>query len=254
MSINKERVFVNKLAQNIQLSLLLGLALTNVAVAHITDQNIHGKLHVGGIVNSGNTKTSNLNSKFTLEYENKSWDNDLSLEHQLSKDDKVTTGNRAIIALAARKIVSQNGYIFVDGSGKYDQFGTYDLSFKEAIGFGWFLYHSKITKLTFELGPGATHNKTSDSSLYHNQLVGKAASKFVKTLSDKIEYSQTLSTFIGHQNKFVQWKHGLELSVSKRLSLEVAFSLEYNSYIPTKSKNKKHFDTATKFSITYDFV
>ncbi len=237
-------------------ALLVRAICMQTALAHVaTPPEVwHGKLHAGGIINSGNTSTKNIHGKLSVDYAKNDWENGANLEYQLSKDKHKTTANRFIAAAKTHYLITQRSYIFVNGDAKFDKFGTYDRSYKESLGYGHSIFKTDVTKLNVELGPGGTQNKIAGTDTYQNQLVGKIAGSFNRKFNNNVQYTQDAISYIGKDNTYIQWKHGIETRFSKRIAMEIAFVLEYNSNIPKGSKNRKHTDTITKLSLIYDFV
>ena len=65
-----------------------------------------------------------------------------------------------------------------------------------------------------------------------------------------MKYNQRVKTFVSRLNTNVKWTHSLESCLSDKLSIDIAFLLEYNSKVPNGS-SRKNLDTLTRVSLTY---
>lgn len=224
--------------------------------AHVNnDHNIwHGKFFGGGIINTGNSATKSLHSKINMKYAKQVVDNVLNLEHQLNKNGKQTTSSKFVASNTMRYNIDGRHFIFADLNVKYDEFGTYDYSFKEVIGYGYKIYESNSMKISLDGGPGFTQSKIAGTKDYQVQIVGKFGLLLNKKISKEVQYFKCLAAYIGYDNTYIQLKQALETRMSKRLSMELSFVLECNSLIPSSSKNKFKIDTVMKISIIYDLV
>ena len=210
-------------------------------------------IQFGGAVNTGNSETTNLNTKLSSELQHGLWGYETSLEGQLNTARGVESARSIRANGEVNYDFNEKTYAFGKGSINYDKFATYDFVVREAIGLGWIIKQTPIQELSIEGGPGTSHRRISGTNEFQNVPIANLSSKYINHLSKTAEFKQTFNADVSHQNTHLESVSAIQTKIIEQLALEISFSVNHDSVIPPLSKNTRKTDTASKVTVVYMF-
>ena len=122
---------------------------------------VDGSVQLGGVINTGNSNTKNLNGKFFIEAIKKPWLVDAGLEGEINKSNGKLNTEKLATIVEGRRLFSEQSYVFVKSSAAYDKFATFDIIVTETAGYGYAIYESDMTLVAIE-SDGESRNINSD--------------------------------------------------------------------------------------------
>lgn len=229
------------------------------------------EVELGVIATSGNTESTSLKGKVTINQELENWKNNYQLD-ALYKKDEVTIGDETTNKTTAQKLFvsAQGDYklsekhaaLFVYGSYADDRFSGFDYQSTIAIGYSDQLFSNAKSFLNYNIGPGYTFSKTNDTTDdtgaviegdEENAAVLRLAAEYQYKFSDHAKFTQLLSTeaaFNSDDNTRSKSETAVSANLMGNLSMKAAFTVTHNSQVPD---NKKKTDTTTSITLVYLF-
>lgn len=218
------------------------------------DDNVwHNSIQAGGVINTGNTDTTNFNGKFTSHYHGTPYSGDFTIEGQLGRSNGEKNAQSFLTKANLRRKQSERSYFFAKGTIAYDAFATYDFVVRGALGYGYIPIDDHKQRLALEIGPGSMHQRIAGSNRFQDEVILNTSAYYRYRLSDVAEFKQSLSIDFGPINTHSEAITAIKTKVMKNLALELSFSVNHDSVIPADSVNTKNTDTLSKIAVVYDF-
>jgi putative salt-induced outer membrane protein YdiY len=221
------------------------------------DKNWKGEGELGVLISSGNTDETNINSRFGLTHEGRTWRNKGDFSTAYSKADDQTTAEEYRAALETNYKFDEKQYWFLRGSYEKDRFTGYEFESTVTTGYGSWLWNSgKRSFLDLSIGAGYRYNKleelNSDGEDTEKETIGRLAGQFDFALSDNALFRQKLSTEIGvdANNVISQSETAVQANIVGNLSLKAAYRVKHVSDAPAGTEKT---DTETSISLLYGF-
>ncbi|MBN8727733.1 MAG: DUF481 domain-containing protein [Xanthomonadales bacterium] len=234
---------------------LAGLALPLAAQA----DGWSGSGELGFAAARGNAKSENLNAKLQFGQEDETWKNSFYLTALRAKGEtKVTlvengeavaqdrydlTANRYEAGASAGYKLDERSYVL--GALRYenDDFAPFDYQAVVSIGYGYTVFKTQDTELSFEIGPGYKRSKRADvlgpeiednrlvrhTFRSEGEMVGRGLMAFKHAFTDTTSFVDTLLVEAGSDNTFVQNDAGLQVDMSKKFALKVGYQVRHNT-------------------------
>ncbi len=212
-----------------------------------------GSLQAGAVVNTGNNSSQNINGKIGIKYQTSQWDNTSSIEGQLDSSNKATNTEKIDFNAELRRIISDDSYLFAKTEVAYDRFGAYDFVIRSAVGYGRILYRDDKTRFILEVGPGSSHSRISGSRKFQNEFIVSTMALYKRKLSESASFKQKIKIDAGQRNTHIKSVSALRTKISKRLGLELSYTMDYDTKIPPETKNTTKLDTVSKIAVVFDF-
>jgi putative salt-induced outer membrane protein len=216
-------------------------------------QKFKGSIQAGGVINTGNSDNKNFNSKIAAQYQTARWQHTATIEGQLNRSKGETTAESILFNGETRFSMSPRNYMFGKGSTGYDRFATYDLTFKYAAGLGRVFIKTPRIQLRLEAGPGGSHSRIAGTDQYQNEFISNLNGELKFKISEITQFKQTANADLGQRNTHIKAVSSLKTKMTHNLALELSYTVEHDTKIPSKSSNPVKTDTLTKIAVVYDF-
>lgn len=221
-----------------------------------TQKPWQGSAELGLISTTGDSDTTNLNTKLNIVQQLTSWRNTYTLTSLYAKSDGNKTSEQY-------KATEQSDYIFNDHQfwyvrGAYDKnlFSGYQYQASTSTGYGnRFLQEKDGSYLEVSAGVGyrsykIDENNTTDES--QNTPIVRVSMTYNKQLSKTALFKQELSTEVGTDNGTAVNESitSLQANIVGNLAMKLSYTVDYASKVPTGTA---HTDTETSVSVLYSF-
>lgn len=208
-----------------------------------------GSFELGYLATSGNTDTTSLNSKFTLQYEQEIWRHGFLLSAVRSTDADMLTAERYQAATKSDYKFSEHNYLFVTLNYDKDEFAGYERRTSEAVGYGRRILGGGNHVLDAEIGIGARQADLTDGTEQDDQI-WRLGAAYKWNISKTSNFSQVVAVESGDSNTYSESVTSVSANVLESLALKVSYTIKRNSEVPVGVENT---DTYTSVSLLYSF-
>jgi putative salt-induced outer membrane protein YdiY len=132
--------------------------------------------------------------------------------------------------------MSNKNYIFNLLTYHQDKFENIGSRIADVVGRGRHLIKNKKHSLSNELGLGLRQTKYVDATKNSKEMAGYFALNYERPLTNNTLFKEKFSILAGSDNIFTQLDISAKVKMTKRLSLSVNYSLEYNSKVQSGFK------------------
>ena len=227
-------------------ALFLGATALLSAPAHA---DWSGKGQLGVVVASGNSESRAGSAKLGLVDKSGDWTNQFDADAVYASDNVGTTAQRWELKTETDYRYDPGNYVFGGLRYEDDRYSGFNYQATASAGIGHQFLKSDATSLSGQVGAGY---KVSDSRLPENKVTALAliasadfhhAFNASTTLLDKVSTEYTTS------NTYAQNDIGVEVKMSAKLALSVAYQVRYNTDPPPAFKK---VDTLTTVNVVYE--
>ena len=214
-----------------------------------------GDVQFGYVMSSGNTESTNLNSKFNIEHTYADWNQLMSLVAFSSSDNNQTTAERYKLEYQANKKYKDSSYLFVNTTYEDDRFSGFDYRSTLTAGYGMKIYSENNMTLDTEAGVGLRQSKlsadpvTGDSPSDSEAMV-RLAAKYHWKMEENRSLISDLTIEVGEETTISNFEVGFVTMIAGDLSLKASYAARYTSEVPV---DKENLDTITSINLLYAF-
>ena len=214
-----------------------------------------GDVQFGYVMSSGNTESTNLNSKFNIEHTYADWNQLMSLVAFSSSDNSQTTAERYKLEYQANKKYKDSSYLFVNTTYEDDRFSGFDYRSTLTAGYGMKIYSENNMTLDTEAGVGLRQSKlsadpvTGDSPSDSEAMV-RLAAKYHWKMEENRSLISDLTIEVGEETTISNFEVGFVTMIAGDLSLKASYAARYTSEVPV---DKENLDTITSINLLYAF-
>jgi putative salt-induced outer membrane protein len=227
----------------LSLSALAVIALSLLPVATAQAQWT-GKGQAGIVLASGNSTSKSGSVKLALTDVSGPWTHKLGFAAVYASTDVGTTSQRWEALEQSNYNYSDNNFVFAGVRYENDRFSGFDYQATLSTGLGHLFLKNDTDTLSGQFGVGYKSARTRNPVATESSVAGIAtAFNAATTLSDKF----TLE--VAADNTFLQNEVAVEVKMSDRLALAVAFQVRQNSNPPPAFKK---LVTLTTLNVVYE--
>lgn len=209
--------------------------------------DFEGNVFWGYNAQSGNTRKSNLSSSTTLTWFQKTNAYSIWGEAANNSADDRRNSEKYQAGARARHNLNDDNYLFTQGNWLSDRYNGYHSRNTLTGGYGRQVLKGPIHNLRLEAGPGIRHDEYYGCGRSTKALAYGAAS-YAYQLTDNTKFIQGVS-ILATGEATINSETGLNVDVSKYLSLKLAYNITWNESPPKSAP--KHMDTKTSLSLVY---
>ena len=209
-----------------------------------------GEASLGVLNTSGNSETTSINGKFTLDYMDGAWRNAFLSQALYAADNGDTTSERYLVTDKVDYTFFEQNYVFLAGDFEKDLFGGIRERTSETAGFGRHFLTGPKHFLDLELGGGARQQQQQDSRDKDSDLIGRFVADYQYKINDNSGIREQVKVESGEANTFSQSVTELRLYVIGNLFASVIFTVQNNSSV---GSGVKHTDSTTALNFSYAF-
>ena len=221
------------------------------------------KIQAGYVAAHGNTDSKTGNAKLELTLNQDQWKHYLDLEGLYGQQNGISTAGRITAMWQSNYKFSDNLYAF--GGLRYDDDRFSGFAYQESLtaGVGYTIFAAKSYGLDAQLGAGyrrilpellikdAAGNVTDRVELStETGAIGTAQLKGFYAFNDSTKVLDTLYAESGSDNTLLQNDLGLQVAMSKSLSLVAGYQIKHNSSPPAGLVKT---DSLITFNVAYEY-
>jgi len=246
-------------------SIIVILALTPFALnAEETVESKEDKwksnIEFGFVATSGNTKTTSINSGFSVSYEVELWKHSVDIKTIFGSAENSTTSE--VETNAERYFVegktdykySEHSYAFVMANYEDDRFSDNDYQTALSAGRGFVIDMSDTSKLDLEVGVGYRKTLKKETLLLAEESISETifrlAANYSWDITENSKFEQKLSSDIGDDNTVTKSYTGLSANFAKNLALKLSLTATHQSDV---RGDTEELDTVTAVTVVYNF-
>ncbi|GAB3482035.1 hypothetical protein GCM10027340_15110 [Marinomonas epiphytica] len=218
---------------------------------------LHTELELGIIATSGNTDSTALKAKATINQDFASWRNKYQLDtlYKESEYNGVSEDTAQRVFVSAQsdyKLSEEHTSLFVYGSYTDDRLSGFDYQSTVSVGYSARAYEDEKSLLKYSVGPGYSFSKTDTGEKDESAIV-HISTDYLYHLSRRAKFSQFFSTEAAlESDKNTQFKSETAISANIRddLSMKAAYSVTHNTKV---SEGNAKTDAITSVTLAYTF-
>ncbi|MGA7801437.1 MAG: DUF481 domain-containing protein [Gammaproteobacteria bacterium] len=215
--------------------------------------HLSGGADFGYTASSGNSRTSNLDTKLRLRYKSGRWTHKLHLGALASSKSGQSTAERYTGGGKSEYDFSAHNYAF--GRVQYikDLFAGIRQHVSETAGYGRRLLEvdGGNQSLDAEVGAGFSQTQEQKPSLKrHSDVIGQLGLNYRYIISKTSRFKQTLTVQSGRANTFMESVTGLHLTIDGNLGAQISYTVDHNTTVPASLSKT---DTYTSIALSYQF-
>ncbi len=214
-----------------------------------------GRVQFGYIAATGNSETTNINSKIMLGWDKLKWRHAVIGSGIYSEDDEATIAERYRLGYKADRKLGEKNYLFGTVSWEQDEFSGFESRTTEAVGYGRRVLESEEHTLDLEIGIGARQTQLVVADLPlpdmdQRETIGRLAGDYLWKFGEHSDFSQRIVVESGDLNTYIESVSAVTSQLLGELDLVVSYTIQRNSSVPAGLENT---DTYTSVSIQYNF-
>ena len=204
-------------------------------------------------MNTGNTRTKNANAELILNYQHAPWLHQLDVDGQLNYNKGKRSAMRYNAKLENNYFFKSKQFVFGDIAYGRDKFNPIAATFLIAGGFGQRLLKTKQMQLDLRFGPGYKILSPANNDEDIRQIVIYNTTEYQWQINPEVTFVEKFDVNSGRANTNLLSNTALNVTLIHDLGLQIAYRVNYNSLIPSGSKNTRKIDTTTNVSVVYHF-
>jgi putative salt-induced outer membrane protein len=225
------------------------LILTSAVSIAQDEEGFSGRVGLGYLATSGNTKTDSLNANFDLWWNRDKWSHSLSGLTIQSSTAGITTADSTSVGWKSNYAINETDYVFGRIAMDSDKFGAYDQQVREAVGYGRRFVDTDVHLLSGEAGIGARQADLR-SGLSQDEAILYLGANYRWTISESSEFTQSLGIENGSDNRYTEATSALSATILENFALVLSYTIKSNSKVLPGTKKT---DTYTAISLEYAF-
>jgi len=200
-------------------------------------------------VANGNTKRQATSLHANLKYKGAKFDNILKLKANSSKEDSVRTDEEYQISNQTNYNFTDRDYSFLELEYVNDRFNGYNYRTSELLGYGRKILKTDQYNLASEISAGDRQSSLTDNTK-ENSLLGKVALKGDWKITDKITFTQDISSSFGSEAVITISDSAIKTNIIDSLYLKLNYNIQHIDDVPA---NTQHTDMLTTLGVGYEF-
>ncbi|MBC2714879.1 MAG: DUF481 domain-containing protein [Desulfobacteraceae bacterium] len=217
-----------------------------------------GEGEVGYFLTTGNTETSSLNAKLSINYETSHWFNEakfiaINNSEKIENDDGSTKDKTSAEAYTftdkAGYKFNENDYIYIAGAYEKDRFNGYDYQSMVSAGYGRRLFKNDKIMLKVEIGPGYRYDKL-DSGEKNDEATLRGFGKFEWNLTETSMFEEELNVVYSSELTRTISVSSIKAQIVGALAMKLSYTFDHSSKVPAGTEKT---DTITALTLVYSF-
>lgn len=228
---------------------------SSVPLSGEPEDEFAGRIQFGYLAATGNSETTNINSKVLLGWDKVKWRHAVIASGIYSRDDESTIAERYRAGYKADRKLSEKNYLFGTVSWEQDVFSGYEQRTIEAVGYGRRLLESEKHVLDLEIGVGARQTELvavagMAEGVEQDETIGRLAGDYKWKFAENSDFSQHFVVESGDLNTYIESVTSVTSQLLGELDLVVSYTVQRNSDVPVGLEKT---DTYTTVSVQYNF-
>ena len=205
--------------------------------------------------NTGNTKTTDINSQFNIAYSRDRWLDNGQFQFQWGKNkgevskEKYFFNNQTDYAFNKPR----TSFVFLSEGFTVDKFSPYDYEALIAAGLGHDLIRNDKVVWSIQAGPGFRQNRETATQITNKTAVATTQTNLTWNINKTTQFTQLIQANFSKPYNFYKSQTALTSTLFDHFAIQVSYMAQYYTEIPRFSKNTEKLDTTTLVSVIYNF-
>lgn len=227
---------------------LLGLTLF-CSAAHAGSTS--GKVALGFLASTGNSKSTNLNARVNLKYKAEEWVDKLKLNAINSSQGGNSTAERYDVDGKTEYNFTKHNFVFDEAQYTKDLFAGIRQRISDTVGYGRRVIDTQKQTLDLQVGAGVRYDTTQKPELKrYTDAIGTGGLDYELQITKNSSFSETAQVQGGQSNVYMQSQTALKLRIYQNLFAQLSYTLDHNSQVPP---GRSKTDTYTAINLAYEF-
>ncbi|QIZ78659.1 DUF481 domain-containing protein [Ferrimonas lipolytica] len=220
------------------------------------EKNLSSEIELGMQYTSGNSDTSNFNSRVKAIYDGDAARHEWGVWGYFASDEDETSAEQYQFQYQLDYKLAGSEYIYGRGDLKWDRFGSYTRKHTFSSGYGWTPYETKDSELILEVGLGYRYNKVSVSEESDDDLnkkdeaIFRTAAKWEHKLQEYTTFTADATIETGDVNTVADLKLAYRNQFWADLALKFGVDITYTDKVPEDSEKT---DVISTVNLIYSF-
>jgi putative salt-induced outer membrane protein len=232
---------------------LSGKRLAEAKRQQVADQSFFegwtGKGELGGSISAGNTDDHGVSAALAFDKKTEAWEQDANLSINFKSENQETTTDRYFATYAVRHNLRPRLYAVGVLWGERDRFAGHNFRFSEGIGVGYRLLDRPRLALRVEGGPALRQSDYLVTG-YEATVAARLAGYLRWQISQRLEFSQSLVTYLDTANSTVLAASALTTNLYGNLSARASYEVRHEEDPP---QGREPTDTTTRATLVFSF-
>jgi putative salt-induced outer membrane protein len=218
------------------------LATLAAAPSHAADWK--GKGELGLVISRGNSDADTLNAKIDAGTELGQWTHTVGFSALRATTEDVTTADRYELRGQSNYKLTDRSYLF--GALRYedDEFSAYNYQATASGGYGYKFIDTERTKFVGQIGAGYRVAEVQLTGEQENEAVARGDILFQHQITPTTKIIEKFLVEAGSSNTFLQNELAVEVKMTEKLALSVAYTVRHNTEVPAGIEKTDQLTTA----------
>lgn len=211
----------------------------------------------GYILNTGNSKSMNINLATNIIYKQTEWQNTFLTEFQYAEQSSVANKQQLHFNDQAQfnlhNLDPMRSFLFANADSLFTRFNPYSNQTVVAGGYGVRLIKTQSFLLTVQAGPGFRYSKVQNSSETEKDPIITTQANAELKLGKFGTLTQSARYDIAKPYSFLRTVTSLTNKITGHIAIKGSYIVTNYSRVPSSSNRDKKTDTVTNISIVYNF-
>ena len=208
-----------------------------------------GKGQLGVVVSSGNSTAKSGSLKLAATNIAGPWTHKFNFAAVYSSDADDTTAQRWEAQEQSNYALDTDDFVFGGLRYENDRFSGFDHQSTLSAGLGHLFFRTDVNQLSAQLGTGYKSAQTRNPKLTESSIAGIASIDYRHAFSSSTSLLDKATVEYAQDNTFLQNEVAVEVKMTSKLALAVAFQVRHNTS-PPAAFNKT--DTLTTVNVVYE--
>ena len=208
-----------------------------------------GKGQLGIVVSSGNSTAKSGSLKLAATDLSGPWTHKFNFAAVYSSDAVATTAQRWEAQEQSNYALDPNDFVFGGLRYESDRYSGFDHQSTLSAGLGHLFFRTDVNQLSAQLGAGYKSAQTRSPKLTESSVAGIGSLDYRHVFNASTSLLDKATVEYAKDNTFMQNEVAVEVKMSTKLALAVAFQVRQNTSPPAAFKKT---DTLTTVNVVYE--
>jgi putative salt-induced outer membrane protein len=188
-----------------------------------------GKGEFGLVLSRGNSEAETLNAKVDVGTEIGKWTHSVGFSALRASTESVTTADRYELRGQTNYKLTDRSYLFGGLRYENDEFSAFDYQATGSGGYGYKFIDTERTKFIGQIGAGYRLSEVRLTGESQDEAVARGDILFEHQFTDTTKLIEKFLVEAGSSNTFLQNELAVEVKMTDRLALSVAYAVRHNT-------------------------
>ncbi|WP_035416276.1 DUF481 domain-containing protein [Ferrimonas kyonanensis] len=221
------------------------------------EDRLDAEVELGLQYTSGNTESSNFNSRGKIVYDAEAARHETNLHAYFASDNQSTTAEQYTVQYQLDYKLKGTQYVYGRSELIWDRFGSFTQQQIYSFGYGYSPIDHRHTKLSLEAGAGYRYNKpnlsdsdTDSDGSSTDEGIARFAGKLEQRLHEYTTFNAEGAVETGNRNTIATLKLSIRNQLWADLALKIGTDVKYTEKVP---ENSEKTDIISTVNLLYSF-